>query len=232
MGFRVSKVDPSDMSEVAIYDGLFAGTILSLASDGTYLYAGKSSFKKEHGMVVKIDPSDMSEGAMWNEYGVDVISLACPPGYVLAGLGSDLAEVVRLDPATMTEIDRWTDGGSHYEVRALAFDDNYYYAAVDGGIIVIIDPTTMTTVDEISTIADIIGLIREGSFMYVGGAYGYLAKYDISTWDQLDLVPLSSWLSSISKASTLIYAGIFTDPGEVDQIGEAAAGFSKGYVLS
>lgn len=225
MGWKVYKLDPSDMSEVSHYEGMWVNGLNDMIYNGGFLYVARINFAGfENGGVDKITAATMALADAWNVANQAVTALDFDGTYILAGLDTDPGDVVRINPATMAEVDRWTGAAGETNVLSITHDGTYYYALLDNSKLVRIDPSDMSTVESVDTISTAVEIRYLNSFLYVCGATnpGVLAKIDPS-----DLTTVvDSWTDEngnaarcVESTSPTIYVGTLADPGEVAEIG-------------
>ena len=150
---RLITVNPATMLYTIFFTGNpLAGGAWALASDAGFLYVAGYEMPA---IVTKIDPATMAVVNWWGEhwdyeyeycFGITTLS-----GFVypIISQGWDGAayvpRVVKVDPATMTQVDRWDDivhGHGSYIID----DGVSLYAAITGNVVarvIKIDPTTM-----------------------------------------------------------------------------------------
>lgn len=225
MGWKVYKLDPSDMSEVSHYEGMWVNGLNDMVYNGGFLYVARINFAGfENGGVDKITAATMALADAWNVANQAVTALDFDGTYILAGLDTDPGDVVRINPATMAEVDRWTGAAGQTNVRSITHDGTYYYALLDGAVLVRIDPVTMTTVESVATISEAVKIRYLNSFIYVTGATipGVLAKIDPSDLSTV----VDSWTDEngnpaqcVESTSPALYVGTLADPGEVAEVG-------------
>lgn len=230
MGYHVVKLDPSDMSLVDSYENTAVtgvdGNDMILV--GSYLYVAKNNYLGfVPGGCDKIDTSDMTLADSFNESGQAGTSLDYDGTYLLLGLDSDPGELVRINPATMAEVDRWTGAGGQTGVISVTHDGTYYYVVMQDGLIIQINPATMATVQSGTPVSDCVKIKYLNSKLYAVAAStpGYLVQLDPS-----DLSVLDSWADdegvpdlSADFMTDKFYVGEQSDPPLLAQVGEEAA---------
>jgi hypothetical protein len=203
-------------------------------------------------IVVKIDPATMTESDRWTgayqEYFCqDKWSQTIPgptsatgmcygsDGYLYVGLfsvGDSAATlvVVKIDPATMDEVDRFEDGYNIGTIVGLVYGtDGKLYAGVygDTGIVIKIDPTTMTEDARYS---------EAGVYIFdiaYGDGYIYAAYQSESTGvlkiDPATMSVADSWVASggeypwaLAYGGGEIFLGCDNNPGVVVKIDPTA----------
>jgi hypothetical protein len=229
MGYHVVKLDPSDMSFVDSYENTAVtgvdGNDMILA--GGYLYVAKNNYLGfVPGGCDKIDPSDMTLADSFNESGQAGTCLDYDGTYILLGLNSDPGELVRINPATMAEVDRWTGAGGQTNVISVTHDGTYYYVVMEDGTIVQINPATMTTVQSGTPVSDCVKIKYLNSKLYAIAASipGYLVQLDPSDLSVLDYWEDDTGSPNLTAdfMTDLYYVGTQTDPPTVAQVGEEA----------
>jgi hypothetical protein len=132
--------------------------------------------------------------------------------YIYAGLYTSPAQVVQIDPTTMTVVAIWT-GGAY--CQALAWDGTYIYAGLASGQVVKIDPTTMTTVLTWTGIIDVLSLLSDGTYIYAGlGITGGVVQIDPTTmttvaiWTDVNPATDQSRCDALAYDGTYVYVGV------------------------
>ena len=197
--------------------------ILSLFSDGTYLYAGLNTHR-----IVKIDLATFTEVSTLTltDDGASVYSLFSDGTYLYAGLYHNYGRIVKIELSTFTEVDTLTFSASSEVVRSLFSDGTYLYAGIskDPGEILKVNLSTFT---EVSTLTLTAGksyphtLFSDGTYLYTGTESGHVVKIDLSTFTEVSSILISGsvpYVRSLFSDGTYLYAGIFTIPGRISKI--------------
>jgi hypothetical protein len=174
----VVPISPTSMNEAKIWENVDAERILSLVSPlpgSSEYFPGYAGLDRSPGVAIQFgdDHGYLWEKARWTGGAGDgpVTSLAV---YISAYLGLQTGQVVKTDPATMTEVARWVGTDP---VVALVATLDYVFAGLGTipGQVVEIEADTMTEVgrwigaseEEIVT-----SLAMKGEYLYIGGASG------------------------------------------------------------
>jgi hypothetical protein len=153
--------------------------------------------------------------------------------YIYAVMGNDPAVVLKIDPATMTQVDKWTNPENEGWGGRITFDGTYIYITVGGdefgvdpGSVKKIDPEDMSLVDtwtggesDISPNA----LLFDGVYLYVGFK---TTPAKVIKIDPSDMSTVSTWTggegendcNGLAFDGNYIYASIYTTPAKVIKI--------------
>lgn len=239
---KVVKLDIATMTEVDRWTGRADDyDAISLLIAGGFLYAGLRGAAIGT-TVVKIDPATMNEVARWDggvEGDEEVRGLAFDGVNLYAGLrffgvggAPTTGGILKLDPATMAEVNRWVIPFPGFSAFSLGYDGTYLYAGLSTGYICQVDPATMGWVGSWGgggLYGGISAFAFDGSYIYAaslgsGGAGqpGKVTQIDPAGMGQLgewtDPGPNGEAVLSLTWLAPFIYAGIEKQPAAVVQI--------------
>jgi len=205
--------------------------ILSLFSDGTYLYAGTHT---SPGKIVKIDLSTFTKvSTLTFDSGENNIEDLFSDGtYLYAGLVTSPGKIVKIDLSTFTKVSTLTLAAGEDNADNLFSDGTYLYAGLytSPGKIVKIDLSTFTKVSTLTLAAgedNTYSLFSDGTYLYAGMNYGAgagrIVKIDLSTFTKVSTLilsssPLENSPMNLFSDGTYLYAGLYTTPGKIVKI--------------
>ena len=162
-GTKVWKIRKSNMSKVAESASYGGGNIYTIASDGTYLYAGGDTIRK----VWKIRKSDMTKVAESENYGGNINALTQDDEYIYCGGYYTPGKVWKIRKSDMTKVTESTRYGNIY---ALTQDNEYVYCGGDDLTVWQIRKSDMVRVAKSTSYGGIIrALIRNDKYIYCAG---------------------------------------------------------------
>lgn len=267
----ILKIDPTDMSEVARWDAEDYMEIRKMVVSGGYLFfaswngimkidtsdmtladyldypadgpgitlVGGYLFAVVYESLIKIDPSTMDMVDYLYPFS-GYYSLANDGTYVYAG-AEEGAEVVKVDPTTMSIEDTWDGSGDWDYVLDIDCGNGYVFAAVaneteEQTAIEKIDVSTMSSVGTFDIPDDDwpAVVLYDNSSVYTGiywwsGPPSKVYKIDPATMGQAD-----AWTGATGTEGAMglaflndyLFVGLYTNPAEVDKVGEG------GYTLT
>ena len=218
---QVTKIDPSTMTTVSIWNGnATQGSIYTLAWDGTYLYAGTGDSPAQ---VIKINPSTMATVSSWTgATGQNVCWGVVYDGtYLYESL--DPGKVIKINTGNMTTAGNWSVSGHECGRRGLTWDGTYIYTTLYGTVgVVKINPSNMTTVGNWTGIAAN-AITNDGTYLYAinNNAFpGQVTKIESSTMTTSAVWygNASQYGKSVVYSGGYLYLGAYSQPSRVVQI--------------
>ena len=234
------QVNPATMLAVATYNPGVNGSraLVTLAGN---LYDGISPNGASPGVatVAKVATATMLESLRFNgrtfkEECATGFCLLEAGGFLYVGTGAfsgDHDFVVKVDPATMLTVARWSGAPGEQAVLGLAYDGTFLYASLgtSPAIVIKINPATMTTVAEWTGGAgDNSGdeIDYDGTFLYVALSVnpGVLVKINPST-----MLEVSRWTGAAGQQFAtavlchggVVYVSLNSNPGQVVKLNPA-----------
>jgi hypothetical protein len=174
-----------------------------------------------------------------------VTSLTTDTNYIYAGLMYDGAGetgdgiVVKIDPESMAEVDRWTDTNFHYPVYSLLYDAGYLYAGLES-VIAKINVANMEYVTALAHGEHYLAnsMTIESGYLFVVSSFGeggsIIRKMNYITgdiFDSLDMRPETIACITSDNVGN-IYFGSNADPAVIYKADAATATVSDSWAGS
>lgn len=136
---RIVKVDKATMTTISEWvgdisdGGWIEGLIWGLTNDGTYLYAATYDYMEESPLrLIKIDVATMTSLDKYIGDPDEMLGISCiyesVNNHVYIGpYGYPNDTIVRVDPSTMTKVDRWMRTGDYHTIMDFSISSNPKY---------------------------------------------------------------------------------------------------------
>lgn len=197
----------------------------AVCANGTFIYTGTDTNPT---VIVKIAVGNMSTVSSATadsglKYSRQMIYL---DGFVYDVLETNPAKVLKIDAGNLSISTFWTGNASQINGEALIWDGTYLVVACSSGHVIQINRSTGATVNSIALSRTYYGLGYDDSYYYAA-SWSTHAKLDKISRSTMSLD--STWTgaagedsaSSVTVIGTHAYVGLYTDPGQVIDVGTA-----------
>ncbi len=218
----VAKINPVTMTEIDRFTGetdeVAYGDNLRYLNG--HLYVGVDNEALGEVAVFKIATNTMTKVAMWEgdagSYYMTGVEVDATNVYASYNLGDDIhAEIVKIDPSDMTEVDRYED--ETYLYLSLCCFGGYVYAGnLNDEIIIKLDPSTMEQTGSPWSSGESGGIehiVAIGSRLYAE-SYNEAPLYVINPSTMVTITTYLGWWYPVTDGMYL-YGGSYTGDGNV-----------------